>query len=485
MTTIPSSKNASDEVDRFERQLGNTEVSYFLPSRLPSCDPTLNGVNDMYLHLGFTAPADIVSAKRLVLIWAIMRQTHPLLASKVVMHDYEDIRFTFEPCRSIDAALDNANSAFETRNQTKDELIDSYLNGPRTLSAHHLSHLILSSEPQQEQSDSTEQEFHLLIATTHFIGDGASLHKTSNDIFLRLSSFSDADLEKELAQALELTANDTFAFPPPIEARLSFNRGPWNQAASKAAFTKSLQKQIGGQSFSPRNTANGRRTIVPTVTIGTERTKEILRKCSSNGVSVSSAMFAVCNLAWSRVQSSKNRETLPLCVPSLNLRPSVSKIKAPSSSYWFLAIGFFNVILPAYFPTGQNNLTETFWRRSRAAKHPLLHSYTEQMAQLRGNRARSWAKEDDLKEQGKFIPPPTKPQNVLTGLSLLGNLDDIYDHKSYAQGGIRLHTLTTGSRQRRGASLIFVYTFCEKLWLSFGKAGQFWEQFQKAVDDLF
>lgn len=88
-----------------ERRLGDTEASYFLPSRE-------SGVNDMfvvwslsdallilalnrYLHLGFNAPARYVRRSRVRLVWAILRVRHPLLASRVQMHDYEDIRFVY------------------------------------------------------------------------------------------------------------------------------------------------------------------------------------------------------------------------------------------------------------------------------------------------------------------------------------------------------------------------------------------------------
>ena len=52
------------------------------------------------------------------------------------------------------------------------------------------------------------------------------------------------------------------------------------------------------------------------------------------------------------------------------------------------------------------------------------------------------------------------------GLSLLGNLDGIYKHANFPS--IRMHTLTTGSRQRNGAMLLFGYTFAGKLWISLG-----------------
>jgi hypothetical protein len=87
---------------RLERQLGETEASYFLPSRE-------SGVNDMYgnlsvfkcfpqpshryLHLGFRAPSGIMKRGRVCSVWATLRLKHPLLASKVKMHDYDDIRF--------------------------------------------------------------------------------------------------------------------------------------------------------------------------------------------------------------------------------------------------------------------------------------------------------------------------------------------------------------------------------------------------------
>jgi len=94
-----------DNTWTLERPLGNNETAYFLPSRA-------SGVNDMwafpnhffnrdlhsrpfrrYLHLGFLAPEHLVRRARVRMVWAILRVRHPLLASKVVMHDYNDIKF--------------------------------------------------------------------------------------------------------------------------------------------------------------------------------------------------------------------------------------------------------------------------------------------------------------------------------------------------------------------------------------------------------
>jgi hypothetical protein len=88
---------------------------------------------------------------------------------------------------------------------------------------------------------------------------------------------------------------------------------------------------------------------------------------------------------------------------------------------------------------------------------------------------RAWAREDDEKANGNWVPPvqaqppaaPTRaPSTALLGLSMLGNLDGMYKHAAFPE--IKLHTLTTGSRQRHGAMLLFGYTFAGKLWVSLG-----------------
>lgn len=88
---------------RIERSLGDTETSYFLPSRE-------SGVNDMYillkliggkvfdkceryLHLGFSAQPQSIRRDRVANAWAILRLKHPLLACNIEMHDYDDIKF--------------------------------------------------------------------------------------------------------------------------------------------------------------------------------------------------------------------------------------------------------------------------------------------------------------------------------------------------------------------------------------------------------
>lgn len=166
---------------------------------------------------------------------------------------------------------------------------------------------------------------------------------------------------------------------------------------------------------------------------------------------------------------------------ALNLRPYLRENMSLNDSYWYLAIGYFNVILPGFLPRS-GDLASTFWHRARsakqqsthAAKNPMTVSRSREMARERGKRARAWAKEDDDRERGVWISPPPlankptekPPSNALIGLSLLGNLDGIYKHSTFPD--INFHTLTTGSRQRSGGMLLFGYTFVGKLWLSLG-----------------
>jgi len=193
---------------------------------------------------------------------------------------------------------------------------------------------------------------------------------------------------------------------------------------------------------------------------------------------------------------------------AMNIRPFFPK--PIHDSYWFLAVGYFNIILPNFIPASCD-VSKTFWHRARKAKEqsfraansPMIQSRNREMAIKRGKQSRTWAKEDDEKEAGVRISsapktasdkppsPPRIPSVALLGLSLLGNLDGIYKHANFPD--IKLHTLTTGSRQRHGGMLLFGYTFAGKLWISLGydengfdrgTVDLFWANVHAAVHEL-
>ena len=292
----------------------------------------------------------------------------------------------------------------------------------------------------------------------------------------------------------------------------------FRRVAAKVDFQLAQQKLVGGQTF-PRRKHSERRTIVPTVAFPEDRTKAILKKCRAHGVSISAALFAICNVAWARIGEECCDRALPMLMYSaLNLRPYFTR--KPTSdlwaSYWYLAIGYFNVALPSFLPGDTHTQEPTFWLRARqakeqstrAAKSPLVASRTHEMSRKRGEQARAWGREDDEREKGTWVPPqpasiapkveqslfPARakaPSSALIGLSLLGNLDGIYKHAAFPNA--ELHTLTTGSRQRHGAMLLFGYTFKGKLWISLGYdengfaegvVDRFWKEALDCVDQF-
>jgi len=71
------------------------------------------------------------------------------------------------------------------------ELLDAYLNGPRTLSNDCLSYLIISRKSKPTTSNSSADipaNYDILICATHFLGDGMALHQFANDFFALLGS---------------------------------------------------------------------------------------------------------------------------------------------------------------------------------------------------------------------------------------------------------------------------------------------------------
>lgn len=225
---------------------------------------------------------------------------------------------------------------------------------------------------------------------------------------------------------------------------------------------------------------------------------------------------------------------------ALNLRPNLLPVQETGSkSYFHLAVGYFNIILPTLLPSTIST-EQLFWHRARetkrqtikAVKSPFLISRSRETNRIRRERAVKWAKIDDedaavlkakqtktetasvglglgiqldpkdspAEKVEKATPAQVKPatpttpqvsQKALMGLSMLGNLDGMYAHAAFPD--IVLTSLTTGSRQRQGGLLLFAYTFAGKLWMSLGydvngfKEGViegFWEEVQSLVKEV-
>jgi len=293
----------------------------------------------------------------------------------------------------------------------------------------------------------------------------------------------------------------------------------------------------------PRARAASCRNVVSNATYDIAKTKAILAKCKSEGVTISNALFVLCNFAWIRTSRARRSatnvfapETLPMMMyTAINIRPHLP-IPPPPASFVFLAVAYFNVVLPTFLPS-TSNLLPVFWHRARCVRlqkqkylnSPMLVSRIQEMSKARGRRAKIFAKEDDnvlggphghstvpptaprpaskllpnaLQAPGLVSKPPSPPAQspsaqpappsaALLGLSLLGNLDEIYNAESYPS--IQLTRLTCGTRKGKGGMLMFSHTFRGRLFLSLGwdahgfsggVVEDFWSRVQSGVEEF-
>ncbi|KAG6811926.1 hypothetical protein H0H92_005257 [Tricholoma furcatifolium] len=483
--------------DTFVRPLGDSEFAYYPATK----DASKDGLGDMFLHLAFRASRTHLHPERLVIAWAILRNRHPLLASKVV--DSGDIPcFVFVPPASVQNALEEANAALSFSHESRHELIYTYMNGPRTLSNNHLSHLVISLSGSDESS--LERDYHLLMCAPHFTGDGTSLHQSTHDLLAILSSSAS---NQELLDSIDLSTPWINRLAPAYESRCPVppRDHKFARAAAKINFALTKEKEIGGHRFTRKQRAP-RDTIFVEHVYDELQTKKILKRCKENGVTINHAITALCGVAWARVvQGSPAKDTKesfkdPFMVYTAgNLRshllPPPNAI--PNLTYWFPALTYFNLVLPSFPPPSPTHAS--FWLRARSAKeqtrsvvqsplfvHHALEKASERADAVRGVPVPDTSKLLGTTTTGTLLPPGPAPSAALLGLSLIGNLDALYDRRAYP--GFVLHDVTTASKQKAGGMLLLVHTFAGKLWLQlfydregFGDDGEV-ERFLKEVE---
>ncbi|KAL0573471.1 hypothetical protein V5O48_008479 [Marasmius crinis-equi] len=473
----------------YQRPLGESELAYYYPS-----EP--NGLGDMFLHIAFRAERKIMNTDRVIRAWALLRLKHPLLMSQVVT-DGLPPHFAFTPHSSLEAALSNSQDALYSKNDPKEKLISDYMDGPRTLSSTSLSCLVISEPNPHLKGD--EGEYDLLMCAPHYLGDGASLHQCTHDLLLLLASpVADADLEQNLVLQIQQSCWGEL-LPLALENRLSAPNNRWAKAASDVNLVKTLQREIGGHTFS-RSQRGPQRTVLEEVSFTETQTSAILAKCKSRNVTVNHALFALCNVAWGRTSSRPEAVRDPLMMyTAINLRPFL--LPHPASTYWFVALSYYNVVLPAYLPP----TSSVFWLRAQTVKSqtrkivqsPFLPARALDMARTRAARVQGKPNPTAVALPGPqlasltgTLPQPAPPSACLIGLSLIGNLDATYARSSYPS--ITLHTVTTASRQKAGGLLLLEHTFGKKLWLHLcwdengfqeGQIENFWKNLQDAVVD--
>ncbi|GAA5849079.1 hypothetical protein JCM3766R1_002291 [Sporobolomyces carnicolor] len=532
-----------------KRRLGPTESSYYLGSR---GEGKVGGVNDMYLHIGFRAPSKTMSEGRVLAAWKTILARHVLLSSSVEFSGFYDARFVYQIPRNAREFHEFARSRLRTETGTSAEvLLNSYLNGERLLGDDRLAYLVLSTPEQTFSNDSDEiQDYDFFLFSTHFIGDGMALHTTANEFFTLLAA--DGDIREPFEPSFERDL-DLSLLPPTLEdhVKVSGMQGSLAWQTRKADLGRIDAKNIGGQTFA-RASRGPRHTVVPTVSFSLAESKRILSKCKSHGSTIASALFALSNLAYIRsTPADRMLKALPTNFYSaLNVR-GILRGQERKDPY-HLAIGYYNIILPSFYPPASTVPTSTyFWHQaasvrrqtSRIVKSPFLTSRTVLMAFERerksigferaaeestrassylqkgvrglgitsdgdavdkeiermrreaedGERTKERAKAKEQRERDSSRSESTVPKDSLMGLSMLGNLDGIYDQGGFAERGFELDTLTTGSRQRPGALLLFSYTFAGKLWISLGYDSNgfvegtieaWWRELLRGVDEI-
>lgn len=132
-----------------------------------------------------------------------------------------------------------------------------------------------------------------------------ALHQFAHEFFTLLGSQSSPkDLEeilnKEWVERWGNLAVVSEVLPCSIEESMTNPTGRFRRAVAAVDFKLSQSKLIGGQTF-PKVSGKERRTIVPTFSFDEERTKAMLKTCKAHGVSVSVALFALCNVVWARM----------------------------------------------------------------------------------------------------------------------------------------------------------------------------------------
>jgi hypothetical protein len=267
-----------------------------------------------------------MSFTRILHIWAYQLVRHPLLAARIQMNDYEDVSFVHSPPASVDQAMKLASERFrlsrahdcdsgtdtnaDTDATSTSPMILSYLNGPRTLSNDLLSCLFFGTRnpftsdasPGREEQKAT---YEFMLCATHFLGDGMALHTFMNEFYTLVGSDSStADIAGLIDSAI--SEHRDRSLPRSLEERMPNvgNGGKLARAVGKEEYLRSEARLMGDQVFAQNSTKRERRTIVPTFAYSAEETKKILANCKAKGVTIAHAMFALCNIAWSRRASS-------------------------------------------------------------------------------------------------------------------------------------------------------------------------------------
>ncbi|KAJ7058094.1 hypothetical protein C8F01DRAFT_1255978 [Mycena amicta] len=471
----------------FYRKLSSNELSYFLQSRA-------DGANDLFILVEVQAPEALLTPLRIQIVWAILRLRHTLLASRVQMKPgcYDDARFVYaSPASPQDALLEAAQSVQTYNDVPLAKLADDFLNGPRKLSSEILSRLDIV---RQRRGSEGVYMFTLFMTVHHMINDARGIYEVMDVALELLAGFGGPDrsrtrtdeellgvLNEEWMKRWGSPMHSWHVIPAATEDRLlPLPRSKLQQACDRVEYENIQSRYIGAHSFNRIDNPSSKKSKTRFIRIRFDvaQTKAILAKCKSERVSPANAIFGLINITWIRLAA--RHPSLVSSIPNfpmlmytaISLRehlPPATEL----SSHLSLALGYHNVVLPAFAPT-ERSLREVFWARSREAQRqmraftrsPLLLSRSLVACEERGRRAKMWARIDD--EAAGLLPPspspapspePAKQKSIpsiaLMGVSQSGDTSKIY--RTHLYPSLKIVDTIGGPRRGKGAGM-FVYT---------------------------
>ncbi|KAJ7148683.1 hypothetical protein C8R43DRAFT_1128911 [Mycena crocata] len=507
---------ATAAMPTYWRKLGQNELSYFLPSRA-------YGLNDMYTRVIFRAPPALVSPLRLQIVWAIMRLNDTLLASQIEMAPgrYNDARFIYTPPSTPENAVEEAGHTLTIHDsKSGPELDQDFISGRRRLSAKCLSRMDVARHGEVAPGI---EEFHMAFMVLHAITDGTSAHGSTILQLLDGSSTpgGPARSDSELMQILEMEWNKRWGQPrvafevitPSTEARLPRPLSKFQAAAWKVDSQNVNRRAIGAHAF-PRIPSTITRQTLVEAKFDRMQTAALLTKCKMERVTLQNAVFALCNFAWIRLCASHPELDAPktlsmMMYTAISLRRHLAPV-SPLASTMSLALGYGNIVLPAFIPAAADPAA-IFWLRARSAqaqmrtqsKSPLLLARSQIVSAERSRRSQAFARQAD--EADGTLPASPRPHKLpeqavnnaqspsiaLLGISHLGDLNYTYETEKYPS--IEFIDSVGHSRKAKGGILLFTRSAqkCFSMMLEWDAAAfppglveEFWNCFVGSVDEF-
>jgi hypothetical protein len=311
-------------------------------------------------------PAQL-SRARVRIAWALQLVRHPLLAATISMRGYDDVAFVHSAPTSVEDALAAADARMQyfgpggatsvngsmpppatTPATATLDIVDAYLNGPRTLGNDMLACLVVragtrreteqfgacgpervpesqsSAAPEANSNPNTTgtlpsttlpnpnsvssdelELFEVMLCTTHYVGDGMALHTFMNELYTLLGS-GRSDVELMVLLESEVDAKAGPALPPSLEERLGLT--PFQAVVGDVAQRTADTALLGGQVL-PFRKGQARHTVVPTYAFTPAQTKTALAKCKAHGVTIAHVVFGLCAVAWNNPCADRTQPT--------------------------------------------------------------------------------------------------------------------------------------------------------------------------------